>query len=78
MQIVQKASFGLRQVHFLRRIINEKGILVDPSKIEAVNQKFNIFLGLAGYYRRFIENFSKICPDTNTSNSKGWEVYMER
>ncbi|GKG41471.1 hypothetical protein Tco_0473222, partial [Tanacetum coccineum] len=45
-----------------------EGIHVDPSKIEAVKNwkapesptEIRSFLGLAGYYRRFIENFSKI------------------
>ncbi|KAI3797626.1 hypothetical protein L1987_32886 [Smallanthus sonchifolius] len=61
--------FGLTNAPaFLGHIINEKGIHVDPSKIEAVKQweapktptEIRQFLGLAGYYRRFIENFSKI------------------
>ncbi|GJY59040.1 putative reverse transcriptase domain-containing protein [Tanacetum coccineum] len=55
-------------VEHLRHVINGNGIHVDPSKIEAVKNwkaprnptKVCSFLGLAGYYRRFIENFSKI------------------
>ncbi|GKA43090.1 putative reverse transcriptase domain-containing protein, partial [Tanacetum coccineum] len=54
--------------HFLGHVINGNGIHVDPSKIEAVKNwkaprtptKVHSFLRLAGYYRRFIENFSKI------------------
>ncbi|GKC97842.1 putative reverse transcriptase domain-containing protein, partial [Tanacetum coccineum] len=53
---------------FLGHMINGNGIHVDPSKIEAVKNwkaprtptKVRSFLGLAGYYHRFIENFSKI------------------
>jgi len=49
-------------------VLTAEGVVVDPAKIEAVTewqQLKNItdirsFLGLARYYRRFIENFSKI------------------
>ncbi|GJS18562.1 putative nucleotidyltransferase, ribonuclease H [Tanacetum coccineum] len=58
----------LKEVQFLGHVINDNGIHVDPSKIEAVKNwkaprtlsKVCLLLGLAGYYRRFIENFSKI------------------
>lgn len=63
-----KCEFWQREVHFLGHKINEPGIHVDLSKMEAVKQwktpetptEIRQFLGLAGYYKRFIKNFSKI------------------
>jgi hypothetical protein len=63
-----KYDFWLKEVDFLGHIITNGGIKVDPGKIgEILNwkqpkdvSKIGSFLGLAGYYRRFIEGFSKL------------------
>ncbi|GJZ28275.1 putative reverse transcriptase domain-containing protein [Tanacetum coccineum] len=73
-----KCELWLREVQFLGHVINGNGIYVDPSKIEAVKNwkaprtptKIRSFLGLAGYYRRFIENFSKIAKSLTILTQK--------
>ncbi|GKC90537.1 putative reverse transcriptase domain-containing protein [Tanacetum coccineum] len=63
-----KCEFWLSKVQFLGHVIDSEGIHVDPAKIEAIKDwaspktptEIRQFLGLAGYYRRFIEGFSKI------------------
>ncbi|WVZ97862.1 LOW QUALITY PROTEIN: hypothetical protein U9M48_043370 [Paspalum notatum var. saurae] len=65
---LSKCEFWLDQVPFLGHIVSKGGIMVDPSKISSVMdwkvpevvKEVREFLGLAGYYRRFIESFSRI------------------
>ncbi|GJR44156.1 putative reverse transcriptase domain-containing protein [Tanacetum coccineum] len=63
-----KCDFWLSKVQFLGHVIDSEGIHVDPAKIESIKDwaspktptEIHQFLGLAGYYRRFIKGFSKI------------------
>ncbi|KAK1629506.1 hypothetical protein QYE76_003821 [Lolium multiflorum] len=63
-----KCEFWLDQVEFLGHVISKDGIAVNPSKVASVLdweapknvKEIRGFLGMAGYYRRFIEGFSKI------------------
>ncbi|GKE82159.1 hypothetical protein Tco_1552159, partial [Tanacetum coccineum] len=63
-----KYEFWLSKIPFLGHVIDSEGIHVDPAKIESIKDwaspktptEICQFLGLVGYYRRFIEGFSKI------------------
>ena len=65
---LSKCLFWLDSVAFLGHIVSAEGISVDPQKVEAILNwkpptsvtKIRSFLGLAGYYRKFVEGFSKI------------------
>jgi hypothetical protein len=73
-----KCDFWLTEVAFLGHIITDGGIKVDPGKILIWKQptdvsKIRNFLGIAGYYRRFIEGFSKIVKPLTSLLEKGKE-----
>ncbi|GKE02894.1 putative reverse transcriptase domain-containing protein, partial [Tanacetum coccineum] len=65
-------------VQFLRNLIDSQGLHVDPAKIEAVKNwappttpmEVRQFLGLTGYYRRFIKDFSKIAKSLTELTQK--------
>ncbi|WVZ58676.1 hypothetical protein U9M48_008918, partial [Paspalum notatum var. saurae] len=76
---LSKCEFWLDQVPFLGHIVSKGGIMVDPSKISSVMdwkvpevvKEVRGFLSLAGYYRRFIESFSKIAKPMTSLLEKG-------
>ena len=63
---LKKCEFWLDSVAFLGHVVSKDGIAVDPKKVEVVVEwnrlnsvtEVRSFLGLAGYYRRFVEGFS--------------------
>ncbi|KAL8133947.1 hypothetical protein AgCh_009132 [Apium graveolens] len=67
---IPKNAFGTRrnEVQFLGHVINKEGVLVNPSKIEMVSNwerpaiptEVRSFIGLVGYYCRFVQDFVKI------------------
>ena len=84
-----KYEFWLTEVRFLGHVVLASGVSVDPEKVEAVmswerpKSVFEIrsFLGLAGYYRRFIEDFYMIAAPMTRLTQKGvkfeWEDRCE-
>ncbi|WVZ50238.1 hypothetical protein U9M48_001512 [Paspalum notatum var. saurae] len=76
-----KCEFWIDEVPFLGHIISKGGIAVDPRKVSAVTnwdtpqtpKQVRGFLGLAGYYRRFMENFSRIAKPLTTLLEKDAE-----
>ncbi|GKC62591.1 putative reverse transcriptase domain-containing protein, partial [Tanacetum coccineum] len=73
-----KFHFWIHIVQFLGHLIDSQGLHVDPAKIEAVKNwtspttptEIRQFLGLAGYYQRFIKDFSKIAKSLTKLTQK--------
>ncbi|GJW87114.1 putative reverse transcriptase domain-containing protein [Tanacetum coccineum] len=77
-----KCEFWIPKVQFLGHVIDSEGIHVDPAKIESIKDwtspksptEIHQFLGLAGYYRRFIEGFSSKIRQSMTSSPEKVKV----
>ena len=78
-QKISTCEFWLREVAFLGHVVSRGGITVDPAKVEAVMRwprsttvtEVKTFLGLAGYYKRSVQNFSKISAAMTQLTKKG-------
>ena len=65
---VEKCTFFQTSVHYLGHVVSKNGVETDPAKIEALRswpppktlKELRSFLGFAGYYRRFVKDYSKI------------------
>jgi len=80
---------GFSEVSFLGHVINQHGITVDPKNVDFVvkwQRPTNVtevrsFLGLAGYYRRFVRDFSSIAKPMTRLTEKGvpfvWNIDCE-
>jgi hypothetical protein len=74
-----KCESWLSEVRFLGHVVSKDGLVVDPSKVEAVLDwlprttvtEIRSFLGLAGYFRKFIQNFSSIATPSTQLTKKG-------
>lgn len=75
----EKCSFLKKEIAYLGHVISDKGVQPDPKKIKAVidfpipksQKNIKQFLGLVGYYRRFIPDFAKIAKPLNLLLKKG-------
>ena len=86
----KKCKFCLKIISFLSHVVSKRGIEVDPSKVAAVQDwktPTNVgvvrsFLGLAGYYRKFVKGFSKIASPLTELTKKDvkfvWSKTCER
>ncbi|KAA0036560.1 retrotransposon protein, putative, Ty3-gypsy subclass [Cucumis melo var. makuwa] len=84
-----KCEFWLKKVTFLSHVVSSEGVSVDPAKIEAITSwprpstvsEIPSFLGLAGYYMRFVEDFSCIANPLTQLTRKGtsfvWSLACE-
>jgi hypothetical protein len=63
-----KRSFRVQEVEYLGHIVSREGVKVDPNKIKAIMEwtimktlkNLRRFLGLAGYYHKFVKNYGQI------------------
>ena len=81
-----KCEFWLQEVSFLGHVISDDYISVDLSKVDAILQweapksviEIRSFLGLDGYYHKFIEGFSKLALSLTQLTCKGkafvWDI----
>ena len=80
-----KCCFGADKVSYLGHIVSSDGVHTDPAKIKAVSQlvppstveQVRSFLGLVGYYRRFIPNFVSLAAPLVSLTKKGSKLLWE-
>jgi hypothetical protein len=84
---LSKCSFYQSRIHYLGHVISGEGIAVDPTKVEAIMEwpapmnvtEVRSFMGLAGYYRWFVDGFSKIANTITKLQKKNKKfVWIEK
>ena len=81
--IPEKCSFVKQRIVYLGHVVTPEGIFPDPGKVEIVKnfpapaslKELKSFLGLANYYRRFINSFSEIASPLNALTKKGVKFF---
>ena len=79
---LSKYKFWMEKITFLGHIVSKEGVKPDPSKIKAIMEweapknvtKIQSFLGLVGYYRKYVKDFSKITT-LQTKLTKKYQKY---
>jgi hypothetical protein len=74
-----KCDFFQKQIHYLGHVISEEGVVVDHDNIRSIMEcptpkdfsDMRSFMGLAGYYRRFIKGFSRLVVQSLPSRRRG-------
>ena len=85
---LEKCSFGMDQIQYLRYIVDSNGVHLDLTKIQVIRDwptpktltELHNFLGLANFYRRFVLGFSHIAwslSQVNTGGSKAMFVWAK-
>lgn len=76
---LSKCSFAKQELSYLGHVISHKGVATDPSKVDIIQQwptrsnakEVRSFLGLAGYYRKFVRNFGIVSKPLTNLLKKG-------
>ncbi len=76
---MKKSKFCLKEIKFLRHIVSTKGITADPEKVQSIQsypvpknlKEVQRFLGLSGWYHRFVPGYSQIAEPLNDLKKRG-------